>query len=669
MSTNTIANPRSSHPWRVRGGTPRRHCGFAQRPVFRRRSRGVVMVITLLALVLLAAMVFYIFNVGHHVSKRVETQNAADNAAISGGRWMARSFNTVASNNVEMARLIALAGVLDSVPLAIEHTLEDQAAILEAIDRQRRSGYGDDTWVQREIAEVIEPNFIRQVDFLTPLDELFNGGSYDVGRMTFYQSDSGGRGELWQAIEALADLNRATMENLGVLTQQNAYRGAQISQREGGKAAGGLLLPWLPTVPWGEGGFDDFESAVAEGQLPDGQNDPEFNRGPFDVLFGQRRWGQISGEIFSNLDEDARHSADALGWIVPPRTRQFERADVDTYLTTGTYEQLLSQISGLSAASERDRDGRRRSSRNSFYKAPTPPTVLDEQSPLAPSLWADRITFAANQKINAVFPGTASINQVVFDPEWVTDYRAAEAIQDSGSPRIVYGLYLGLEFRRVKTGTDFTFTEPELINWGLHRADRNALAPPTSGATALLEISDRVWREELPQTDDPDFEEGDTQYLNYLVWLGINVGEEVSIRNPYNFTNLERGAMPGPVNFTADDFSPDAAQTRDALKLFGVAHQPKQASFWPEKFDEDRADRTMVAVAQAQVFNNHSWDLWTAMWHAQLTPIDGLDEWMQTLETPVGLEQMPWLEEADLAAVTAYLQATKPLMDLMLEDE
>lgn len=648
---------------------------LAERPCVRRtatahfRGRGAVMVVALLAMVLLAAMVFYIFNVGHHVSKRVETQNAADNAAISGGRWMARSFNTVASNNVEMARLVALAGVLDAVPLAIGHTLEDQTAVLEAINRQNRSGYGDDYWVDLAIGEIVEPNFIRQVDFLTPLDELFNQGDYDLARMTFYKSNTGQRGELWLAIEALGDLNRATMDNLGILTQQTAYRGAQISQREGGLAAGGLLLPWVPEVPWEEGPFENFESAVAEGQLPEGQNDPEFNRGPFDVLFGQRRWGQISNEDFSTLAEDARHSSNALGWIVPPRTRQFEKANVDTYLTTGTYEQLLAQISGLSAASERDRDGRRRSSRNTFYKAPTPPAVLDEQSPLAPSLWGDRITFAANQKINAVFPGTASGNQIVYDPEWITDYRAAEAIFDSGSQNIVYGLYLGLEFRRYKTSTGFTFSEPELINWGLHRADANVLAPPIVGSTALLKITDHVWREELPQNDDPDFGEGDVQYLNYLVWLGVNVGEEVSIRNPYNFNAEERGGMPGPVNFTVGEFAPDETATQDALKLFGVAHQPKEAPFWSEKFDEDRPDSKMVAVAQAQVFNNHSWDLWTAMWHAQLTPVDGLDEWMEALEDPQGLDQMPWLTEEDLNAVTAYLRATKPLMDLMLEEE
>lgn len=637
------------------------------------RSGGAVMVIALLALVLLAALVFYIFNVGQHVAKRVETQNAADNAAISGGRWMARSFNAVAANNVEMARLIALAGVLDAVPLAIGHTLEDQTAILEALDRQKQPGfrYGDDDWVQRAIEDVVEPNMIRQVDYLTPLNNLFNESEYDIARMTFFKSNSGQRGELWQAIEALGDLNRATMENLATLTQHSAFRGAQISQREGGKAAGGLLLPWLPQVPVAEYAFDDFESAVAEGQLPAGRNDAQFNRGPFDVLFGQRRVGQTSNEIFSSLNEDRRHGGNSLGWNPPPRTRQFEQADVETYFTTGTYDQLISEVRRLAETDRRDLDGRVRSADRTFYYAPRPTIAIDPSSPLAPSLWGDRVEFAANVKINRLFPGTANNNQIIYDPEWITNYSAAEAIQDAGTPRIVYGLYLSMEFRRVKTSSVFpiTYTDPELVSWGLKRSESNPLAPPLNGGAALPKISDHVWREELPESDDPGFNEGDEQYLIYQVWLGVNTGQEVTIRNPYNLDEEERNAMPGPIDFMVDEFAPDAEETQDALKLFGIAHQPKAASFWSEKFDDDRPDSTMVAVAQAQVFNNHSWDLWTAMWHAQLTPIERLDDWMETLEDPQGLEQMPWLDEEDVAAVTAYLQATKPLMDLMLENE
>ena len=77
------------------------------------RQRGVVTVITLLAMLLLVGLVFYVINLGRQVNTRVVTQNAADSAAMGGAGWVARSLNVVAMNNVEMARLIAVTNVLE----------------------------------------------------------------------------------------------------------------------------------------------------------------------------------------------------------------------------------------------------------------------------------------------------------------------------------------------------------------------------------------------------------------------------------------------------------------------------------------------------------------------------------------------------------------------------
>ncbi|MEM1107714.1 MAG: pilus assembly protein TadG-related protein [Planctomycetota bacterium] len=636
------------------------------------RSRGAIIVIVLLALVLLASLVFYIFNVGRHVAERVESQNAADNAALSGGRWMARSFNTVAMNNVEMTRLITLAAVLDAVPLSIEHTLEDQQAILDALDRQDGTGYGSDEWVADTIANIVRPNIQQQVDYLLPLNDLFNESGYDVARMTFFKDSDGTRGDLWRAFEALGAKNRAVMESLGVLAQQSAFRGAQISQQEAGLSSGGLLLPWVPQVPWELNNFDDFGPAVSDGRLPDGQDDAEISRGPFDVLFGQREIGRADTD-FTELGTDGRHGGNALGWNPPPSTQEFESATVETYFTTGTYDRMLTQIRRLGETPPIDADGRRRSQDRSFYQAPAPPAIIDDSAPLSPSLWADRASFAANAKINRVFPGTAASGQAVFDPLWVINADRAVAIAEAeNGPAIVYGLYLTLEFRRTKTSATFpvTFSEPELINWGLHRSEQTPIIQAGDSVAALLSpVSDQVWREELPSTGDTGFGEGDEQYLIYQIWLGINIGEEVTIRNPFNIDTEERTELPGPINFTVDAFAPDQPATRDALRLLGVAHQPREASIWSERFDDERPDTTMVALAQAEVFNNHSWDLWTAMWHSQLTPVSGLEDWIETLEDPQGTEDMPWLEEADVQSVTAYLRASLPLMELMAGGE
>ena len=53
-------------------------------------SGGVVMVITLLAIILIASLLFYVFNVGTSVQSRVVTQHAADSAAIGGASQVAR---------------------------------------------------------------------------------------------------------------------------------------------------------------------------------------------------------------------------------------------------------------------------------------------------------------------------------------------------------------------------------------------------------------------------------------------------------------------------------------------------------------------------------------------------------------------------------------------------
>ncbi|MEM9915948.1 MAG: hypothetical protein AAF911_13400, partial [Planctomycetota bacterium] len=87
------------------------------------------------------------------------------------------------------------------------------------------------------------------------------------------------------------------------------------------------------------------------------------------------------------------------------------------------------------------------------------------------------------------------------------------------------------------------------------------------------------------------------------------------------------------------------------------------ASFWSSRFDGDRPDQFQVGVAQSAVFNNHSWDLWTQMWHAQLTPIDRYGEWLDVMDeagfgtsTP-GRDVPPSIRE--------YLRATQPLVELM----
>ena len=621
------------------------------RPAAAARQRGAILVIALLGMVLLAAMVFYVFNVGRHVASRVEVQNAADNAAISGAGWMARSFNTVAMNNVEMSRLIALAGIMDTLPQAVDYTLKDTYSILEAIDAQVQRGVGQDgQWLIPALIEARQ-TFERQRDILTPLQQLFNESGYDIATMTTFAGPEGQRGELWRSFEALGALNEATMVDLGNLAQQNAFRGAQISQREGGKSAGGLLLPWKPSVPWSTGSFDDFRAPVIDGLLPEDQDDKTTNRGPFDTLFGF--WQIRSTATRRDIEVDVEEDYSLTSWAPNPPTQEVVEREPTGYSTWGSYTHMRANLMSLGV---HPTDGVSRQWERALDRA----SDADEH-PLVPSLWARRVGFLSDSKINFAYPNAAQ-SVAVHDPVWINDYEGAQAILEAGEPRIIYGRYLMFEFSRdeYQRGTS---TVPTLDAWYLLWPRDQPLTPPS-----LIKIDDHVWRDErVENRRDAAGTFYQRRYYRYYVFMGANVGPEAEVRNPYNFDGSDRGSLPGPINFTPDQFPPDEATRRESLTFLGIAHQPKEAAFWASAFDGNRADEKLVAIAQAEVFNNHSWDLWTQMWQSQLVPVTGLDQWVKTLAEPENLEEQDWQNLDDLEAVARYLQAVEPLANLMLE--
>ena len=90
-----------------------------------RRREGQVLIMTLFAMTLLVGVMFYVYNVGDQVNRRLEMQGAADATAISGADWMARNMNLVAMNNVAMTKMIAEVPILDAQPLASAMALDE----------------------------------------------------------------------------------------------------------------------------------------------------------------------------------------------------------------------------------------------------------------------------------------------------------------------------------------------------------------------------------------------------------------------------------------------------------------------------------------------------------------------------------------------------------------
>ena len=308
-----------------------------------RRHRGQILIMTLLALVLLASMVFFVFNTGEQVNRRMTVQNAADSAGLGGANWMARSMNVEAMNNVGQSRLIAMVGILDSMPLATRLTYQELKAITDGLIAQRASLPADarydlirtglDAILYQEIMRSFgdqnyDPGLVIQLNRVAPVyAAMFPSGVEDptIVQSTHWQVPGQvgplPHGRLWVGAKALEDFNRATYLASGTLSQITAVRmgsdcidggaNADLPLRDrrgifpsGMTYAASFLNPVVPEMAAKRGTFQDFRNPIMTGMTPEralaGRQFADLGanctgdvirdiRGPYDMLFKWRK--------------------------------------------------------------------------------------------------------------------------------------------------------------------------------------------------------------------------------------------------------------------------------------------------------------------------------------------------------------------------------------------
>ncbi len=621
----------------------------------RRRQGGVVLVIALLSLLLLAAAVFYIFNVGNHLQRRTETQHAADAAAASGAGWVARTMNLAAMNNVEITKLLAQVQVLDAMPSAVGNSLEDHVAALAAVEDHigERTLAPTQPWFLSGLARV-RSDLLGHVVMLEELDSALNGSGYDIAELTFY--DVGGRhGQLWEAMFALDAMSAAAMENLGPLAQRVAVRAAEQNQRDG--RATGFLVPFLPELPWERGVFTDFQAPFLSGRLPDDIDDDEFSRGPYDTIFG---WWvpelTINPEDVGTIDYDYELESD---YGIPGFDRDVEQAEegeVSGYIPYGPMRFYRRQLDDAEEVA--------------FGRSPTRGS--------ARSWFAERAESHATAKANLLFGGGVG-GGLLPDAQWDGQWSQYVSNTNAGGQPPV--LFLYLEFSPVRTGV--ARQQAELVDWGFAPGEPSGAAAfrrsPGSDLDDTLgeKVADHVWRSvrRLYRTNEATGQREEYEQYLYFVWCAANnQGGTASFRNPNNFpADVDGDDLPAPIQFTADALTHDDASARaQYLRFYAAAEQPATASLWTDLFDGQgngaRPRRLVTATAAATVFNTHSWDLWTQMWHAQLAPVGDLDNMIARMrQTGIDTLDSPDLNTDEVGRTFYYLQAVAPLLDTVRE--
>ncbi|MFK7790761.1 MAG: hypothetical protein AB8C95_14865 [Phycisphaeraceae bacterium] len=621
----------------------------ANRKRFARRSpksRGAVMVLALLGGFMIVGMIGYVFNTGRHAQLQQQTQSAADATVISGAGYVARSFNTVAMNNVEISRLIAVVQMLDAVPLATEYTLLDVRATLNRVEEQLGTGTGDALGDQtlNEIADDLREQERQLID----MDAFFNQGSYDVREMTFYDSEFG-RGELWKAMESLDAISTATMEQVGELTQLTAIQTGRRNMRGNGGETLAAVAPFDRQITWQRYEFDDFRNPVVRGRLPSWVDDEVTNRGPYDTIFGWRSTQRESIEIPNpdyspNTDRERAGSRWSGGTGRGGNPTITVGSTLTGYTTYGTWRAIGDIL------------------RN----------TIDAPEVLYNSQFVTRVNRMSGNKLNYLWSGSAR-TWVFLDPQWITNYDQAMNIIDAGTPRVAYTQFIRMDYEQRFINGQAVGPET-MVDWSILRPRGGWRDVP--GAT---KTRDHVWEDDAAiewETNRGVDDEGnpivDTNRIEYrwlYTWAGINVGPEVIIRDPNNFAS--RADLPAPLDFDhsvmprpADDSA--AGLPGSPFTFLGLSKQPNAAPMWGQLFNTSAFDGH-VGIAQASVFNNHSWDLWTQMWHAQLEPIQEYSQWVDLIDDQIELATgYEDLSASELQELNDYLRAIEPLAPLLL---
>jgi hypothetical protein len=371
------------------------------------------------------------------------------------------------------------------------------------------------------------------------------------------------------------------------------------------------------------------------------------------------------------------------GWGGDPEvgaSRQYERGDLEGFVTYGPYRWALDEVTrrfGLVGSRTGDLD----TSRFSHY------THL-----------------AANIKLGYVY-GVQRPQQIRYITRWITDYNEAKQFAENLDNR---RLILRTRYYRPVVTSSVSWDHPHWLKdldtyWceAGHCCNRDwgrGIYPPDDPPASLWVWEPNGWwdvavqRPEARKTHNHvwrwqrqyDVEHESRVHLyprlsaetgepipwklyicSWYVFGGIQVAEAVTVANPCNWPDGETD-LPTPLLYdaTAGDYTDDhdAGVRRSDFTLLGIASYESPAKVWPSRFTHGNPSHAVTTVAQAEVFNNLSWDLWTQNWQAQLVPVTRWEDWMARLPATVDSAPAahPDLDPQQLQAIQEYLDSLPP---------
>jgi len=554
---------------------------------------------TLLALVVLAGLIFFVYNLSGQVNARLALQQSADSTAISGSVWMARSMNQVAMNNVAQTKLLSSVIVLDSLPLATEMSLNDATAWAAALRIQ--TGSMPTNLSARESALLRSGMFTLRDRMETQRDVLYTMHAsikdFPMDRLTYY-AGSGGEapyGELWRAAEALSELTQATITGSGVLAQNNAVRWGKDS---GLNVRTAFLTPVRPYFPVQTGEFNDLrdfryplggiehvfsDRAVLVSDHPSGERSIEGGAIP-DMLYPHRLgpWARLHKwrwELFPTRyvggggDARGAEGSSSSGPGSSPMGGgggRWERGRTYGYTTRGPLHWALHHIWGWAGSRELWAWDGGRPDEDEWGDGSR--YLIDGDLGVTP--FTDYMWTFSYAKLQYMFydPAVRTIHR----PEWETNYTRARSRATTDPSRVYQVMFYQIWIESSVPPGDANWLRPGTYRANVPRVNvpppddlehlpdavrvRNTPGPwvdervgwPDPERWRLTRVSGRnVWRDDYhyETTSDPEIGIGlqtdpsgqpvwqPVHVRSYYFFVGVDFGQEdVEIRNPCNWS-------------------------------------------------------------------------------------------------------------------------------------
>ncbi|MBS3733913.1 MAG: hypothetical protein KGY99_03195 [Phycisphaerae bacterium] len=677
-----------------------------------------MLVIVLLAAGLLVGLVFYVYNAGAQVSRRVEMQNAADAVAVSGGGWLARSFNVVAMNNVTQSRMVALVPSLDAIPQSanmafgeLNDWIGDDAypeaprapggGLDEIADQLSRPVPDLDAGTKQKVRKGVESLLKRlreQRELLAPFRSRSEGGVIDWAGITTWSVRDAAHGEphgkLWRAARVLDEFNQATVDSAGTLAQSNAVR---FGEDNGAQVA--LLVPVMPEMPAERGELQDFEPVLRKRLRVDlrKQKAREQNTSDIGGSIPNYAWPHRLGPWARLFDPPVwyrrRTNWSRRGWrrvwgvrvpTGPPRTRRVSPRE-------GW------RIQGPSARGGRAGRGasRHRGARRGGVHTWRPHTTIPHgYTTFGPYFWATKwikdlashrlrdcrfreyYEKISDTKLEYMFAASVDTLKTLHRPWWVTDLPTARDYGDDPTIRKSYTKYYYLEIiyegdgpnRRVTSDNLHDPVARDLGGWVAPEDLRRRFFGNQPDVSEMEQVGDlpmfKFTAEGIRQRLSPDGEvvdEWPVYFEWYFIFGGLDCGGDTVITNPCNWDSDDQVPAPMLLTDTAREGygpDPDVGARRAYFSVLGVVKDDGPEPFWQPRFASDNPLESMVTVSQAKVFNNQSWDLWTQDWQVQLTPVRQWGRWANRLHEGLVHTERPdsMINTAEAEAIRDYMR-------------